>query len=88
MGLGLGTPYGLLRPGGVSTPLTGVTLGLAAMVASDVPATALGVTDPREWPASSWAADIVPHLAYGLFTALAYDAFTGGERQRTMVAAV
>ena len=75
VGLGLGTLYGLLRPGGVSTLLTGVALGLAAMVASDLPATALGVTDPREWPASGWAADIVPHLAYGVVVKTTMDAF-------------
>lgn len=88
VGLGIGALYGLVRPGGAtSVPLAGVALGLAAMAASDVPATALGVTDPRQWPASSWAADIVPHLAYGLFTALAYDAFTAGDRRRIEVSA-
>ncbi len=33
----------------------------------------LGVTDPRTWPASSWAADIIPHAAYGAVTALVRD---------------
>jgi len=49
-------------------------LCLAAMVASDGPAVALGVTDPRQWDLNSWLSDIVPHLAYGLATALSYDA--------------
>jgi len=44
------------------------------MVASDGPAVALGVTDPRQWDLNSWLSDIVPHLAYGLATALSYDA--------------
>ncbi len=35
--------------------------------------TALGVTDPRTWPASSWAAELVPHLAYGTVTAPVLD---------------
>jgi hypothetical protein len=76
-GLGVGTAYGLIRPhlDGASIPLAGVGLGLAAMAASDVPATALGVTDPRKWSLSSWASDVVPHLAYGLVTAVAYEAF-------------
>ncbi len=77
-GLGVGAAYGLVRPllRAVPWPLAGVGLGLAAMAGSDVPAARLGVTDPTTWPASNWAADIVPHLAYGLVTALAYEAFT------------
>lgn len=75
VGLGVGTAYGLVRPhlGDVSKTRAGVVLGLAAMAGSDVPATALGVTDPTTWGLDSWASDIVPHLAYGLATALAYD---------------
>ena len=78
VGLGVGTAYGLTRPllGDVSKLRAGIVLGLAAMAGSDVPATALGVTDPREWSPDSWASDIVPHLAYGLTTAVAYEAFT------------
>lgn len=79
-GLGVGAVYGLVRPHArdVPWPLSGIALGAAAMAGSDVPATLLGVTDPATWPPSSWAADVVPHLAYGLATALAYDAFTSG----------
>ncbi len=79
-GLGVGTAYGLIRPHlhGASIPLAGFGLGLVAMAASDVPATALGVTDPKGWSLSSWASDVVPHLAYGLVTAATYDAFVGG----------
>jgi uncharacterized membrane protein len=35
------------------------------MAATDVPVAALGVSDPRGWSAADWAADAVPHLAYG-----------------------
>jgi hypothetical protein len=90
VGLGVGTAYGVIRPhlGDVSKPLAGACLGLAAMAGSDVPATALGVTDPRKWGAGSWASDIVPHLAYGLLTAAAYDFFTtalaGARRHRVL----
>ncbi len=75
-GLGVGAVYGLIRPhvDNASIPLVGVGLGLAAMAASDVPATVLGVTDPRKWSLSSWASDVVPHLTYGLATAATYDA--------------
>jgi hypothetical protein len=78
VGLGVGTAYGLIRPalGDVSTARAGALLGLAAMAGSDVPAAALGVTDPTEWGLNAWVSDIVPHLAYGLATAMAYDAFT------------
>ena len=76
VGLGIGAAYGLVRPrlNDVSSPLAGVGLCIAAMVASDGPAAALGVTDPTTWGFSSWASDIVPHLAYGLATALTYGA--------------
>lgn len=79
VGLGVGATYGLVRPllGDVSVGRAGVVLGLAAMAGSDVPATALGVTDPTTWSIGSWASDVVPHLAYGLLTAATYEAFAG-----------
>lgn len=77
-GLGVGVLYsgvaGKLGP--VPRPLHAVLLGAAAMAGSDVPATLLGIAKPADWPASSWAADIVPHLAYGVATAATYHAFT------------
>jgi hypothetical protein len=78
VGVGLGTVYGALRPAAawLPKPAAGVGLGLAAMAASDLPATALGVTDPRTWGRSGWAADLLPHLAYGLATALTFDALS------------
>jgi hypothetical protein len=33
----------------------------------------LGITDPRDWPASSWVSDLVPHLAYGFVTAAVWE---------------
>ena len=72
-GLGVGAGYGLLRQRvRVPVPIAAVLLGGAAMIGSDAPMTALGLTDPRTWPASSWAADLVPHAAYGLAAAGAY----------------
>jgi len=38
----------------------------AAMAATDVPAAALGVTDPGTWTAGDWLSDAVPHFGYGL----------------------
>jgi hypothetical protein len=78
-GLGIGAVYGLLRPrlGDVSVPVASVGLGLGAMAASDLPLTASGLTDPRKWGASGWASDLIPHLAYGVCTALAFEAIAG-----------
>jgi hypothetical protein len=82
VGVGVGTVYGLLRPAlaGVPTAAAGIGLGLAAMAASDLPPTALGITDPRTWGTVGWASDIVPHVIYGLVTALAFDAIARGRR--------
>ena len=53
----------------------GVGTGLAANVGTTGPMGALGVIDPRTWPAESWLSNLVPHLAYGLATAAAFEAF-------------
>jgi len=45
-----------------------VLLGGAAMAATDGGMARLGVTDPSEWDAASWASDAVPHLAFGAVT--------------------
>jgi hypothetical protein len=78
-GLGVGALYGLIRPSVRSIPVTiaGLGAGLAAMAGSDVPMTVLGVTDPKDWEPADWMADLVPHLAYGFATALAFDALSG-----------
>jgi hypothetical protein len=82
IGIGLGAVYGLLRPAvrGLPRPAAAAALGLAAMASSDVPATALGITDPRAWDRTSWLADLVPHLVYGVATAIAFDALADGGR--------
>lgn len=84
VGLGIGAAYGLVRPrmGEVLRLRGGVVLGIAAMDGSDVPATALGVTDPRQWDVNGWHSDLAPHLAYGLATTVAYEAFTGRRSRR------
>ena len=76
-GIGTGLLYGAARPAlrSLPQPVAGLILGAGAMAGTDVPITALGLTDPTEWPASSWASDIVPHLVYGVVTAATYDAF-------------
>ncbi|MEU7058037.1 hypothetical protein [Streptomyces sp. NPDC046197] len=75
-GLGVGAAYGLLLHGRAPLPtwVGGPLLGAAAMAGSDVPATALEVTDPTSWEPTSWVFDAVPHLVYGLTTASVYRA--------------
>jgi hypothetical protein len=83
-GLTVGALYGLLRPRlrGVPLGVLGVGAGLAANVGTTGPMAALGVTDPRSWPAGSWVSDLVPHLAYGLATAAVYESLRRPRRHR------
>lgn len=83
-GLGTGALYGLARPRMGRAPLVvlGTVAGLAANVGTTGPMAALGITDPRDWPASSWVSDLLPHLAYGFATALAFDAMQSRPRRR------
>jgi hypothetical protein len=74
-GVGVGAALGAARARGwrpgVRTGTLVATVG--AMLGSNGPMTLLGVTDPRSWPASSWLADLVPHLAYGAVTAVVLE---------------
>jgi hypothetical protein len=74
-GVGVGTLYGLARASGwrPAVPVAAVLTGAAAMAGSDVPMTALKVSDPRSWKLSGWLMDLVPHLTYGVVTAAAYE---------------
>ncbi len=79
-GFGVGIAYGFLRRralAGVPRWLAGVGIAAAATTATVAPYSALGVSDPRTWPAKSWAADIIPHLGYGWATAATFDALSG-----------
>ena len=77
-GVGTGAALGLARSAGWRPGLAAGTAAatLGALVGTNGPMTALGVTDPRSWPASSWVSDIVPHLAYGAVTAALLDRLT------------
>ena len=75
-GTGLGTALcyaAVARRRCVPWPVGVLALGGLAMAGSDVPLTALGVTDPRRWPASGWASDVVPHLVYGAAAYAVYE---------------
>jgi hypothetical protein len=75
-GVGIGVCYGIARLVLPKPPawLAGAALGAAAMAASDYPATRLGLTEPRDWTATDWASDVLPHMAFGVVTAIAFEA--------------
>lgn len=77
-GVAVGALYGAARPllprAGVLTE--GLVVGAAAMVGANAGAVAAGTTDPREWGAEGWLADLVPHAGFGAATALAYARLT------------
>ncbi len=87
-GVGLGAVAGVLRSGGLRLPTAvgGPLLGAAAMLASDVPLAALGVSDPRTWSRVDWLGDAVPHLVYGLATHATLTAAAAAEEERVVVA--
>lgn len=74
-GLGTGAVYGIARPRmrRVPPPLRGLIAGVAANLGTTGSMVALGITDPRQWPAESWLRDLIPHLAYGFATAAVYE---------------
>jgi hypothetical protein len=74
-GTGVGAAFGLARATGLRLPawLAAPAAGVVAMVAGNGPMVALGVTDPRSWSRVDWMSDVVPHLAYGVVTAVALE---------------
>ncbi|MCU1665358.1 MAG: hypothetical protein JWR58_5423 [Pseudonocardia sp.] len=74
-GLAVGAGYGLVRPrlGRLPLAVLGTGAGLAANIGTTGPMVAMGVTDPRSWPASSWLSDLLPHLAYGFAAAAVFE---------------
>ncbi len=76
-GVGVATACAAFVPGVLrrSVVAGGALLGAAAMAGADAPLVGFGLTDPRKWPASSWAADVVPHALYGVATVAAFQSF-------------
>ena len=67
-GLLLGVAWSMLAPRDANA-LTGTGLLTAgAMVGSNGPLVAFGITDPRRWSREDWLSDLLPHLAYGIAT--------------------
>jgi uncharacterized membrane protein len=67
-GLGVGVLASAARSYGVRfpAPVGAVLAGAASAAATDLAVAQLGISDPRTWSAAEWAADAVPHLAYGV----------------------
>jgi hypothetical protein len=61
-GIGMGLILGLL----VAT----LVASAIALIGTNGPMTVLGVTDPRTWTLVDWISDVIPHLGYGVVTAL------------------
>jgi uncharacterized membrane protein len=69
-GLAIGVGASAARAFGVRLPgpIAAVATGAGAMAATNLPMAAAGLTDPREWSATDWVSDAIPHLAYGIGT--------------------
>lgn len=67
------TAYAAVAGRRLSPRASAAVLTALAMVAADGPITLLKITDPRRWTAQDWLADLVPHAAYGVTTALALE---------------
>lgn len=71
-GIGIGVILGLAyalgwRPGWL--PAAAIATA-GALIGTNAPMIALGVTDPRTWGAVGWISDLIPHVGYGVVTAL------------------
>jgi hypothetical protein len=68
MGLLLGLAFALgWRPGLIVVTLVASAI---ALIGTNGPMTVLGVTDPCTWGIVGWISDLIPHLGYGMVTAL------------------
>jgi hypothetical protein len=74
VGLGCGAVYGVVRSR-IRIPFPAAALGLAAaaMANGDAPLVAQGLTDPKKWGVAGWLSDVLPHVAYGVAGAAAYE---------------
>ncbi len=78
-GVGAGAVLGVARAAGLRVPLPAsiAIASFAALVVGNGPMTALGITDPRQWSATDWASDVVPHVAYGAVAANVLEHLVG-----------
>jgi hypothetical protein len=78
VGVSIGALYAWAAPVMRRVPFAvrAVTAGTAAMAAGNAGPIMAGTTDPGEWGVAGWISDVVPHLAYGVAAAAAFDAVT------------
>jgi hypothetical protein len=79
-GVCVGAGYGLLGAAlgrAPSLPSGTFLAGGGAMVGANLPMSLSGLTDPTSWSVADWLSDLVPHVAYGLVTALTYELAAG-----------
>jgi hypothetical protein len=71
-GIGMGMILGLAYALGWRPRLLIATLvaSALALIGTNGPMTVLGVTDPTTWSLVDWISDLVPHLGYGIVTAV------------------
>ncbi|WP_421843121.1 hypothetical protein [Mycobacterium sp.] len=73
MGVILGLAYALgWRP---SVLVCTLSASLLALIGTNGPMILLGVTDPRTWSFVGWISDVIPHLGYGVVTAVVLHYF-------------
>jgi hypothetical protein len=72
-GAGVAAGYSALFRRRLPWAASAALLTAAAMVGSNAPLTLLKVTNPRDWSATDWVSDVVPHVAYGAVTATVLD---------------
>lgn len=85
-GIGIGVLLGIAcslgwRPGRLAATLVAA---VGALIGTNGPMMALGVTDPRTWSAVDWISDVIPHFGYGVVTALVlhYLRYSPAQRAR------
>lgn len=78
-GVGVGAVSGAIHATGLKLPafLGAPLMGIAAMVAADLPLFLTGVSDPKSWSTKDWVSDAGFHLAYGF---VAHAALTSMEQ--------
>ena len=69
-GVAIGALAGWCRPvlQKAPTPVAIAAIAAGAMVLTDGPLVALGLTEPKKWSRTDWLSDVIPHLGYGAVT--------------------
>ena len=87
-GIAVGAASGLVRAQLARPPFVfaSMAIGATAMLCSDAPLAAMGVSDPRGWSLTDWLSDVVPHLAFGAAVEATLRLFNPGLNDLTQLA--